>query len=161
MIAIHESDAKYLLKSVKISVPEGETARNADEALAVYARLNSERVVVKAQIHAGGRGQAGGIQIVKDKSELTEAVKDLIGRRLVTYQTDAKGQPVDQVYIEVPSNIDKEYYLSAILNREKHCITFLICPTVLFFKSNKSVLLFIVFVIDFSLNILVLFSSSP
>lgn len=124
---LHEYQSQDLLAQFDIPVPEGELASSVEEALAVYTRLDSAQVVVKAQVHAGGRGQAGGIRIIEDKQSLVEVVKSLLGTRLVTYQTDQQGQPIDSVYMVKPCMIERELYLSAVLDRGSCCITFMLC----------------------------------
>jgi succinyl-CoA synthetase beta subunit len=119
---LHEYQAKQLLAQYGLPVPQNEVARNVEEALIVADKLGTKRWVVKAQVHAGGRGKAGGVKIVSTKDELTEAVKGMLGKRLVTYQTTAEGQPVSQVLIEEPSNIDKELYLGAVIDRSQQRI---------------------------------------
>src|SRR3990167_6520109 len=108
---LHEYQAKHLFRLYNIPVPNSEVVRNHEEALEAITRLNTNRYVVKAQVHAGGRGKAGGVRLVSDKEELVATVKELIGKRLVTYQTDAKGQPINRVLIEEPCDISKELYL--------------------------------------------------
>lgn len=114
---LHEYQAKQLFTEYGMPVPKSivvdnvEAARNAAKQLAVPAW------VVKAQVHAGGRGKAGGVKVVKTENELTEFVNKLLGTRLVTFQTDANGQPINQVLIEAPCDIKKELYLSAVLDR--------------------------------------------
>ena len=124
---LHEYQAQYLLRSHGINVLDGEVAGSVEDALAAYDRLGSQKVVIKAQVHAGGRGQSGGIRIVDNKAELTEVIKNLIGTRLVTYQTDSEGQPIDNVYIVKPCEIEKELYLSAVIDRSAQCVTFMVC----------------------------------
>lgn len=114
---LHEYQAKQLFAEYGMPVSRGEAVHSAEEALAAAERLGTSKWVVKAQVHAGGRGKAGGVKIVGTKSELEAAVKGMIGTRLVTYQTDAKGQPVHRVLIEEPCDIAKELYLSAVLDR--------------------------------------------
>jgi succinyl-CoA synthetase beta subunit len=92
-------------------------AKDAAEAAAIADRIDSPGWVVKAQVHAGGRGKAGGVKLVKTKDELADAVKALIGTRLVTFQTDEQGQPVNCVLVEETSNIDRELYLGAVIDR--------------------------------------------
>ncbi len=87
--------------------------------------LGGQRWVVKAQVHAGGRGKAGGVKIVKSKEEVVNAVKALLGTRLVTYQTDEHGQPVNQVLIEQPSDIERELYLGAVIDRASQRVVFM------------------------------------
>jgi succinyl-CoA synthetase beta subunit len=119
---LHEYQAKQLLAQYGLPVPQNEVAKNVDEALSAAQRLGTKRWVVKAQVHAGGRGKAGGVKIVSTKEELTEAVKGMLGKRLVTYQTTAEGQPVHEVLIEAPSDIDRELYLGAVIDRSKRRI---------------------------------------
>jgi len=123
---LHEYQAKQLLKSYGVPVPPNEIATTIDEALDAAANLGTEKFVVKAQVHAGGRGKAGGVKIVSTKDELRDAVKGMLGTRLVTYQTDENGQPVNSVLIEVPSNIDKELYLGAVIDRASQRIVFMV-----------------------------------
>jgi succinyl-CoA synthetase beta subunit len=116
---LHEYQAKKLLAEYGLPVPGGEVARNVEEALLIADRLGTKRWVVKAQVHAGGRGKAGGVKIVSTKDELAEAAKGMLGIRLVTYQTTDEGQPVNQILIEEPCDIDKELYLGAVIDRAK------------------------------------------
>ena len=114
---LHEYQAQELLAQFGLPIPEGELASSVDDAIAIYSRLDSKQVVVKAQVHAGGRGHAGGIRIVEDKQSLIEVVKSLLGTRLVTPQTDKHGQPIDHLYLVKPCMIEREFYLSAVLDR--------------------------------------------
>lgn len=114
---LHEYQAKHLLKKFNIPVPGGEVVWNLEEAVAAANTLGGHRWVVKAQVHAGGRGKAGGVKIVNSIDDLKEAVKQLLGTRLVTYQTDEHGQPINQILIEEPSNIATELYLGAVVDR--------------------------------------------
>ena len=114
---LHEYQGKHLFREYGLAVSKGEIATNAAEALKVADNLGGNRWIVKAQVHAGGRGKAGGVRLVSSREELTQAVNDLIGTRLVTYQTDENGQPVNQVLIEEPCHIDRELYLSAVIDR--------------------------------------------
>ncbi len=122
---LHEYQAKQLLANYGIPVPHGEVAWNVEEALNIANGMNTKRWVVKAQVHAGGRGKAGGVKIVSTKDELAAAAKGMLGTRLVTYQTDAHGQPVNQVLIEEPSDIARELYLGAVIDRTKQRIVFM------------------------------------
>lgn len=115
---LHEYQAKQLFSQYGVPVPCNEVAWSVEDALAVASKFTSDRYVVKAQVHAGGRGKAGGVKIVSSKEELAEAVKGMLGTRLVTYQTDADGQPVNQVIIEAPCDIDRELYLGAVIDRD-------------------------------------------
>jgi succinyl-CoA synthetase beta subunit len=116
---LHEYQAKQLFREYKMPVPAGEIAWNVEEALAVAGQIGGDRWVIKAQVHAGGRGKAGGVKLVSTKEELAATAKALLGTRLVTYQTDEHGQPVHQVLVEQPCQIARELYLSAVLDRSK------------------------------------------
>lgn len=114
---LHEYQAKQLFASYNLPVPKGQVAYNVEDALQVASLLSSSKWVVKAQVHAGGRGKAGGVKLVNTKEELANVVKSLLGTRLVTYQTDANGQPVNAVLIEETCDIDRELYLSVVVDR--------------------------------------------
>lgn len=122
---LHEYQAKALFREYGIAVPRGEVVSSVDEVAAALAHLGGERWVVKAQVHAGGRGKAGGVKIVSNKEDVKAAVQALLGTRLVTYQTDANGQPVHQILIEEPSAIAKELYLGAVVDRALRRIVFM------------------------------------
>ncbi|MES2217002.1 MAG: ADP-forming succinate--CoA ligase subunit beta [Pseudomonadota bacterium] len=122
---LHEYQAKQLLAEYGLPVPTGEVARNVDEALLIADKLKTKRWVVKAQVHAGGRGKAGGVKIVSTKEEVGNAAKGMLGTQLVTYQTTEQGQPVRQVLIEEPSDIEKELYLGAVIDRSKQRVVFM------------------------------------
>jgi succinyl-CoA synthetase beta subunit len=121
----HEYQAKQIFAQYGIPVPQGDVARNAEETQVVMDKLGVERVVVKAQVHAGGRGKAGGVKLVSGKEEAKVATKELIGQRLVTYQTTAEGQPINQVLIEEMSNIASELYLGAVVDRATRRVVFM------------------------------------
>jgi succinyl-CoA synthetase beta subunit len=123
---LHEYQSKSLFARYGIKVPKGAVVNSLEEALSVYDEFGLQKIVVKAQVHAGGRGKAGGVKIVTSKAELTEVVKHLLGTRLVTFQTDADGQPVNQLYLEEPSEIASELYLGAVLDRDKAAVTFMV-----------------------------------
>lgn len=122
---LHEYQAKSLLAQYGLPVPTGQVVWNPEEALDAAAELGGNNWVVKAQVHAGGRGKAGGVRLVSGKDELRETTKDLIGTRLVTYQTDADGQPVNQVLIESLTNIGRELYLGAVIDRAQRRVVFM------------------------------------
>ena len=122
---LHEYQAKNLLKEMGVLVPKYEVVTDIEQALAAFDNLGSSKAVVKAQVHAGGRGKAGGVRIVTSKEELTLAVNDLIGTRLVTFQTDEKGQPVNQLLIESPCEIVTELYLGAVIDRASQSVVFM------------------------------------
>lgn len=115
---LHEYQAKALLKQYQLPVPQGKVVHSKEEAAALVETLPEQSWVVKAQVHAGGRGKSGGIQRVKGKQPLLEAIQAMLGTRLVTYQTDAQGQPVNQVLIEEACEIAKELYLSLVVDRK-------------------------------------------
>src|SRR5579883_440196 len=122
---LHEYQAKALLAQYGLPVPQGEIAWNVEDAVKIADKLGTKRWVVKAQVHAGGRGKAGGVKVVSTKEEVTKAVQDLLGKRLVTYQTTAEGQPVNQILIEEPSDIATELYLGAVIDRSKQRVVFM------------------------------------
>lgn len=122
---IHEYQAKALCHEYHIPVSRGGVAWNAEEAIAVAKQLGGHSWVVKAQVHAGGRGKAGGIKIVFNEEDIARAVQSQIGTRLVTYQTDSRGQPVNQVLIEEPADIERELYLGAVIDRAQKRIVFM------------------------------------
>ncbi|HRE32297.1 MAG TPA: acetate--CoA ligase family protein, partial [Candidatus Berkiella sp.] len=114
---LHEYQAKRLFADYGLPVPRGVVVRSSDEAIAAISTLGSENLVVKAQVHAGGRGKAGGVKLVKGRDELAEVARDLLFKNLVTYQTTEAGQPINELLIEELSQIDKELYLGAVLDR--------------------------------------------
>ncbi|MGB6975960.1 MAG: ADP-forming succinate--CoA ligase subunit beta [Gammaproteobacteria bacterium] len=116
---LHEYQAKHLFAQFGLPVPASEVVRSAEEARDATIKLGGKSWVVKAQIQAGGRGKAGGVRLVASEDELRQTVKDLIGTRLVTYQTDSHGLPVNQVLIEEPCQIARELYLGAVIDRSK------------------------------------------
>jgi succinyl-CoA synthetase beta subunit len=122
---LHEYQAKQLFASYHLPVPKGEVAYSVEDALQVASQLTTKRWVVKAQVHAGGRGKAGGVKLVDTKEELAAAVKALLGTRLVTYQTDAHGQPVHAVLVEETCEIAKELYLGAVVDRHARRVVFM------------------------------------
>jgi succinyl-CoA synthetase beta subunit len=122
---LHEYQAKQLFSSYGLPVPHGAVAFNMDDALQVASQLTTSRWVVKAQVHAGGRGKAGGVKLVSNKDELAAFTQSLLGTHLVTYQTDARGQPVNAVLVEETSNIDRELYLGAVVDRASKRVVFM------------------------------------
>jgi succinyl-CoA synthetase beta subunit len=119
---LHEYQAKSLFERYYLPVPAGEVASSVDEAIQVWDQLGTSEVVVKAQVHAGGRGKAGGVKLISDKEEFKNYVKSQLGSRLVTIQTDEHGQPVNQVLVAAPSDIASELYLSLIVDRARQRI---------------------------------------
>lgn len=120
---IHEYQGKQVLKQYGVAVPEGHVAFSPEEAVKAAKELGSDVVVVKAQIHAGGRGKAGGVKLAKNLDEVREYAKELLGKVLVTHQTGPEGKEVKRLYIEAGSNIEKEYYLGLVLDRETSRVT--------------------------------------
>jgi len=121
---LHEYQAKGLFQEYGVPVPDGRVAFSLREALARAGELGGARWVVKAQIHAGGRGKAGGVRVVEGQDGLTAAVGDLLGARLVTHQTGPAGQPVDRLLLETPVALARELYLAALVDRGAGRITF-------------------------------------
>ena len=116
---LHEFQSKKILASYGVPVPEGRVANSADEALAAAQALGGKVWVVKAQVHAGGRGKAGGVKVLRVTAAVRAAAAGMLGQRLVTKQTGAAGLPIEHVYIEAGSEIERELYLSLTLNRER------------------------------------------
>ena len=114
---IHEHQAKELLRRYEIPTPLGHVAFTLDEAADAAKKLPGPIYVVKAQIHAGGRGKAGGVKVVKDLDGVKEAVGSILGKKLVTHQTGSEGKLVQRLYIEDGCNIDSEYYFSMVVDR--------------------------------------------
>lgn len=124
---IHEYQAKQLLKQYAIPVPVGLLAVNIAEATSSAQKLMGKPWVVKAQIHAGGRGKAGGVVIVHQLSEVTAAAEKLLGKPLVTAQTGPEGQIVHRLYIEEGCIVVREFYLSFVVDRSASCVTIVAC----------------------------------
>jgi len=122
---IHEHQAKKILKRYGAVVPEGVFAFTVDELVEKAKSLQTEKFVLKAQIHAGGRGKAGGVKILDTIEELSIAAKELLGKILVTHQTGPEGTEVKRLYVEESSNIDKEFYLSCLIDRASSKIAFI------------------------------------
>jgi len=116
---LHEYQAKDVFRSYGIAVPAGRVAATADEAVEAAKSLGCQVWVVKAQVHAGGRGKAGGVKVAQDVAAVRAAAEGMLGQRLVTKQTGPEGLPVEHIYVESGSEIEREIYLSLTLNREK------------------------------------------
>jgi len=114
---LHEYQAKQVFASYGMPVPNNQVVEAAADVSAALAKLAGDRWVVKAQVHAGGRGKAGGVKLLDSADDVTQAVTDMLGTSLVTYQTNEQGQPINQVLIEEISNIDRELYLGAVIDR--------------------------------------------
>ena len=122
---IHEHQAKKILKEYGAVVPEGVFSFTVDDLIEKAKSLKTEKFVLKAQIHAGGRGKAGGVKILDTIEELSIAAKELLGKTLVTHQTGPEGREVKRLYVEESSNIDKEFYLSCLIDRASSKIVFI------------------------------------
>ena len=122
---IHEHQAKELLKEFGAPVSKGVVILSTDELKEKISELKSEKFVLKAQIHAGGRGKAGGVKLVNDISELEVEAKKMMGKILITHQTGPEGKEVKRLYIEEASEILKEFYLSCLVDRQSAKVTFL------------------------------------
>ena len=122
---IHEHQAKEILKKYGAVVPDGFFALSVEELIEKAKSLKTEKLVLKAQIHAGGRGKAGGVKILNTIEELSNAAKELLGKKLVTHQTGPQGRVVKRLYVESSSKIDKEFYLSCLVDRASSKIAFI------------------------------------
>ena len=122
---IHEHQAKEILKKYGAIVPAGVFSTSVDDLLEKAKNLKTENYVLKAQIHAGGRGKAGGVKILNTLEELKNSAKELLGKILVTHQTGPEGREVKRLYVEESSNIEKEFYLSCLVDRASSKIAFI------------------------------------
>lgn len=122
---LHEYQSKTLAKQYGINVAHGILATSEQEALAAAEELGGKKWVIKAQVHAGGRGKAGGVKVVKSATEISAFVKQWLGQRLVTYQTTAEGQPVNHIWIEECTDIAQELYLGAVVDRVSERVVFI------------------------------------
>lgn len=122
---LHEYQAKQLFAEYGLPVSKGVAAATPAEAAAAADTIGGNLWVVKAQVHAGGRGKAGGVKLVSSKAEIEEFASKWLGKNLVTYQTDAKGQPVSRILVESCTDIDKELYLGAVVDRSTRRIVFM------------------------------------
>tara|TARA_B100000686_G_scaffold79656_1_gene85915 strand:- start:2251 stop:3411 length:1161 start_codon:yes stop_codon:yes gene_type:complete len=122
---IHEHQAKEILKQFDVPVPNGVVVFNIDEIENKASKLKSPNLVVKAQIHAGGRGKAGGIKRVNNQNELIQVIQKMLGATLITHQTGPLGRKVKRLYIEETCDIKKEFYLSCLVDRSSSKIAFI------------------------------------
>ena len=123
---LHEYQAKELLAKYGLPVQQGVLATNGEEAAAAFDKLGGKFAVIKAQVHAGGRGKADGVKVVKSREEAADLAASLIGKNLVTYQTDANGQPVNSVLVcEDMYPVQRELYLGAVVDRGTRRVTFM------------------------------------
>ena len=122
---LHEYQGKQLFAEYGLPVSKGIAAETAEEAVAAADAIGGDKWVVKAQVHAGGRGKAGGVKLVSSKDEIKAFSEQWLGNNLVTYQTDAKGQPVSRILVESCTDIDQELYLGAVVDRGTRRIIFM------------------------------------
>ncbi|MBF0471760.1 MAG: ADP-forming succinate--CoA ligase subunit beta [Gammaproteobacteria bacterium] len=122
---LHEYQAKRLFAEAGLPVPAGRAVAEATGIAAAAAEIGGARWVVKAQVHAGGRGKAGGVKLVSSVDEATAFAEGWLGKNLVTFQTDAKGQPVSKILIEACSDIAREFYLGAVVDRSSRRVVFM------------------------------------
>ncbi|QGM80731.1 ADP-forming succinate--CoA ligase subunit beta [Otariodibacter oris] len=123
---LHEYQAKQIFAEYNLPVGKGYACKNADEATEAIHKLGGNVWVAKCQVHAGGRGKAGGVKLVHSEAEVRAFADQWLGKRLVTFQTDAQGQPVNQIYIEEGSSIAKELYLGAVIDRTSQRVVFMV-----------------------------------
>jgi succinyl-CoA synthetase beta subunit len=122
---LHEYQAKQLFAEYGLPVSKGFAVDNADDAVAAADKIGGNKWVIKAQVHAGGRGKAGGVKLVSTKEEIRAFADKWLGKNLVTYQTDANGQPVSKILIETCTDIAQELYLGAVIDRSTRRIVFM------------------------------------
>jgi len=122
---LHEYQGKSLFAQYNLPVSKGKVIFNASDAVDACNEIGGSKWVVKAQVHAGGRGKAGGVELIDSEESATEFAEKWLGKRLVTYQTDKKGQLVNSILIEEYTNISKELYLSAVVDRDSQKIVFI------------------------------------
>jgi len=122
---LHEYQAKSVLAKFGVPVPRGKVAQSVGEVVEAAQALGGSVWAIKAQIHAGGRGKAGGVKLVKSREELEATAKKLLGTRLVTHQTGPGGQPVEKLYVEAPSEIARELYLACLTDRPSERVVFI------------------------------------
>ncbi len=125
---VHEYQAKKLLSDFGVKVPGGQVVFSADEVSEVLDTLNSAKYVVKAQVHAGGRGKGGGIKIVDSAQDASQAADEIIGMNLVTHQTGPEGKTVGSVLIEEAFDIEKEFYLGMVIDRSREKVVVMGSP---------------------------------
>lgn len=122
---LHEYQAKALFAEYGLPVSKGQAVDTPEQAAAAAADIGGDRWVVKAQVHAGGRGKAGGVKLVNSAEEAAAFAEQWLGKKLVTYQTDAEGQPVSKILVESCTDIDQELYLGAVLDRATRRVVFM------------------------------------
>ncbi len=122
---LHEYQGKQLFAEYGLPVSQGIAAETVQEAIAAADIIGGDRWVVKAQVHAGGRGKAGGVKLVSSKAEIEEFARGWLGKNLITYQTDAAGQPVSRILVETCTDIARELYLGAVVDRATRRVVFM------------------------------------
>src|SRR5688572_27253871 len=122
---LHEYQGKQLFAQYGLPVSKGIAAATVEEAVAAADQIGGDMFVVKAQVHAGGRGKAGGVKLVKTKEEIRAFAEKWLGKNLVTYQTDEKGQPVSRILVESCTDIARELYLGAVVDRSTRRVVFM------------------------------------
>ena len=123
---IHEYQGKELFRKYNVSLPEGYPAFSVEEALTAYDKLNEKTVVVKAQIHAGGRGKGGGVKLAHSRAEVEKLAHQILGMNLITHQTGPEGKEVQRLLIEVGINISRELYAGIVLDRAERKFVFMV-----------------------------------
>ena len=122
---LHEYQAKQLFARYGLPAPVGYACTTPREAEEAASKIGAGPWVVKCQVHAGGRGKAGGVKVVNSKEDIRAFAENWLGKRLVTYQTDANGQPVNQILVEAATDIAKELYLGAVVDRSSRRVVFM------------------------------------
>ncbi|WP_410678775.1 ADP-forming succinate--CoA ligase subunit beta [Avibacterium paragallinarum] len=123
---LHEYQAKQLFAQYGLPISEGYVCENVEQAFEAVKKLGGSKWVVKCQVHAGGRGKAGGVKVVSSEKEVRSFFDKFLGKPLVTFQTNAKGQPVNKIYLEPCISVKKELYLSAVIDRSSQHIVFMV-----------------------------------
>ena len=114
---IHEYQAKEILADFGVTIPAGGLAYSPEQAVYRAREIGGEKWVVKAQVHSGGRGKAGGIKVCENPDEIWDAAEELLGKRLITHQTGARGKVIYRLYVEAATDIDREIYFALVLDR--------------------------------------------
>lgn len=122
---LHEYQGKQIFAKYKLPVSQGIACKTADEAVDAIKQLKGDAWAIKCQVHAGGRGKAGGVKLVRNEAEVREFADKWLGKRLVTFQTDATGQPVNTLYVEETAGIARELYLGAVIDRSSQKVVFM------------------------------------
>lgn len=125
---LHEYQGKQIFAQYKLPVSRGIACKSADAAVAAINQLAGDAWAIKCQVHAGGRGKAGGVKLVRNEQEVREFADKWLGNRLVTFQTDANGQPVNTLYVEETAEIARELYLGAVVDRASQKVVFMASP---------------------------------